>query len=152
MIALIDRLAAYAAREAENDPPEEIKRQEEEASRRLAEKVRLQRLKITNPSAETDGAFSESESAPEKAAFQSDIESSKPEDDSTAEPTPSSSDAPAKKFRGIPEDVRLFEMFWQQVVDLIKVSGCKRIRVYPLTMRCFRRRDRTYRFKTLLPF
>ena len=27
-----------------------------------------------------------------------------------------------KKFRGIPEDVKLFEVFWQQIVELIKVS------------------------------
>jgi vacuolar protein sorting-associated protein 35 len=26
------------------------------------------------------------------------------------------------KFRGIPEDVKLFEMFWEQVVQLIRVS------------------------------
>lgn len=44
VIALIDRLAAYAAREAENDSPDEIRRQEEEASRRLAEKTREMRL------------------------------------------------------------------------------------------------------------
>ena len=25
-----------------------------------------------------------------------------------------------KKFRGVPENVRLFEVFWQQVVELIK--------------------------------
>lgn len=44
VIALIDRLAAYAAREAENDSPEEIKRQEEEASRKLAEKTANMRV------------------------------------------------------------------------------------------------------------
>lgn len=44
VIALIDRLAAYAAREAENDSPEEIRRQEEEASRRLADKTRQMRM------------------------------------------------------------------------------------------------------------
>lgn len=49
VIALIDRLAAYAAREAENDSPEEIKRQEEEASRRLAEKT--QQMRMTGQSA-----------------------------------------------------------------------------------------------------
>lgn len=31
----------------------------------------------------------------------------------------------AKKFRGIPEDVRLFEVFWQQVVELIKARIAK---------------------------
>ena len=28
----------------------------------------------------------------------------------------------ARKFRGVPEDVKLFEVFWQQVVELIKVG------------------------------
>jgi len=26
-----------------------------------------------------------------------------------------------RKFRGIPENVKLFEVFWQQIVELIKV-------------------------------
>jgi len=26
-----------------------------------------------------------------------------------------------KRFRGIPEDVKLFEVFWGQIVDLVKV-------------------------------
>ena len=48
VISLIDRLAAYAAREAENDSPEEIRRQEEEAGRRLAEKTKQMRLNGTS--------------------------------------------------------------------------------------------------------
>jgi vacuolar protein sorting-associated protein 35 len=28
---------------------------------------------------------------------------------------------PVKKFRGVPENVQLFEVFWKQVVELIKV-------------------------------
>jgi vacuolar protein sorting-associated protein 35 len=35
-------------------------------------------------------------------------------------------EGPVKKFRGIPEDVKLFEVFWQQVVQLIRVSGTRR--------------------------
>ncbi|CAG8480104.1 14921_t:CDS:10 [Acaulospora colombiana] len=76
VIALIDRLAAYAAREADSEPPEVIKRQEEEAARRLAEKLRKQRISAQEPA--------------------------------------------VKKFRGIPEDVKLFEVFWGQIVDLVK--------------------------------
>ncbi len=45
VIALIDRLASYAAREAENEDLEETKRQEEAAARRLAEKVKTQKAK-----------------------------------------------------------------------------------------------------------
>lgn len=32
-----------------------------------------------------------------------------------------------KKFRGVPEDVQLFEVFWRQVVELIKVSTSSRV-------------------------
>lgn len=30
--------------------------------------------------------------------------------------------ASVRKFRGVPEDVQLFEVFWKQVVELIKVG------------------------------
>src|ERR1700753_2225921 len=46
VISLIDRLAAYAAREAKSEDPEETKRQEETAARRLAEKVKIQKAKL----------------------------------------------------------------------------------------------------------
>lgn len=32
-------------------------------------------------------------------------------------------EAAVRKFRGVPEDVQLFEVFWQQVVQLIKVCN-----------------------------
>lgn len=67
VISLIDRLAAYAAREAENDQVEP----------------------------ETNGQGSEKD----KEA------------------------ATSKKYRGIPTDVRLFEVFWAQVVELVKVRS-----------------------------
>jgi vacuolar protein sorting-associated protein 35 len=30
--------------------------------------------------------------------------------------------AAVRKFRGVPEDVQLFEVFWKQVVELIKAG------------------------------
>ncbi|CAG8500735.1 13480_t:CDS:10 [Acaulospora morrowiae] len=95
VIALIDRLAAYAAREADSEPPEVIKRQEEEAARRLAEKLKKQRR----------SGYSDDKE--EYKNQQSDDEQT------TQEPA-------VRKFRGIPEDVKLFEVFWGQIVDLVK--------------------------------
>ena len=46
VIALIDRLTAYAAREAESEDPKETKQQEEAAARRLVEKVNAQKVKV----------------------------------------------------------------------------------------------------------
>lgn len=72
VISLIDRLAAYAAREADSDDT-----QNESGS----------------GAAEANGSKEDSEKSNS-----------------------------VKKFRGIPTDVRLFEVFWAQVVELVKVS------------------------------
>lgn len=125
VIALIDRLAAYAAREAESEDPEETKRQEEAAAKRLAEKVKVQKAKIrhdlnghtNNGTAEQDAWTSEPQSpveVPPKDPEQASINGEKGKE---------KADAVTAKFRGIPEDVKLFEVFWHQVVELIKVRS-----------------------------
>ncbi|KAJ7067723.1 vacuolar protein sorting-associated protein 35 [Mycena belliarum] len=81
VIALIDRLAAYAAREAENE--------------------QTSRSEATQPS--TEGGVDDPTTA-----------------DETSTNGPVDSVTSVRKFRGVPEDVQLFEVFWQQVVELIK--------------------------------
>ncbi|KIM39120.1 hypothetical protein M413DRAFT_236149 [Hebeloma cylindrosporum] len=136
VIALIDRLASYAAREAESEDPEETKRQEEAAARRLAEKVKLQKAKArenglhraaspTSPTSEADVwatpptpmtavSVTESETSPTTAATDSSF-------DEKLAKGKEKEGTPIRKFRGVPEDVQLFEVFWKQVVELIKV-------------------------------
>jgi vacuolar protein sorting-associated protein 35 len=133
VIALIDRLAAYAAREAENESPEERQRQEEEAAKRLVGEVKRHRqrakeLEISAAAAseasgdelarpdETEGwGGVESENAPERV---------EPIDDGKIDGVvPTIPEQMVKKFRGIPEDVKLFEVFWSQIVELIKVRS-----------------------------
>lgn len=155
VIALIDRLASFAAREAENEDPEEKRKGEEEAAKRLAEKVKGARGKGKGIS---DGERSPPPPAvqqpPEAAAWGGDAQV-KTEDEGagagSSSPSKEQENGEAKKetdgvdtvtqelekkleikegskkFRGIPEDVRLFEVFWEQVVQLIKV--CCRYRV-----------------------
>ncbi|KAF9523654.1 vacuolar protein sorting-associated protein 35 [Crepidotus variabilis] len=170
VIALIDRLAAYAAREAESEDPEETKRQEEAAARRLAEKVKAQKARAREngvgtvgggyrehsipsaPASPTGLAAAEfnawgAPKTPSAASAPSTTESEDDERSPTAETTAANSSfdeqIPAtktseaavaangvkgkdkegtqtKKFRGVPEDVQLFEVFWKQVVELIK--------------------------------
>jgi vacuolar protein sorting-associated protein 35 len=125
VIALIDRLAAYAAREAENEDPEETKRQEEAAAKRLAERVKAQKQRakengVRSPGAgEGAGVWGDDATSPT-----SPTQAERPAE--TAEPT----NSPSKRFRGIPEDVKLFEVFWHQVVELIKV--CISYHFYPI--------------------
>ena len=138
VIALIDRLAAYAAREAENEDPEETKRQEEAAARRLAERVKVQRARTrdngnpTSPvgelTAEADAwRFPTSPTTP--VVVQSTNGTNGTDDAAEANGLEKADKGKEKetivqvrKFRGVPEDVKLFEVFWEQVVQLIKVS------------------------------
>jgi len=130
VIALIDRLAAYAAREADSEPPEVIKRQEEESARRLAEK--LKRQKIGEYSDMDDDDDVDEQELNKLSLLQSEeLEEEKYDnDDQTSETQPdkikqqgiSKSDEPSvKRFRGIPEDVKLFEVFWGQIVDWLRL-------------------------------
>ncbi|KAF7295202.1 Vacuolar protein sorting-associated protein 35 [Mycena indigotica] len=121
VIALIDRLAAYAAREAENEDPEETKKQEEAAARRLAEKVKSQKARVrehgnfaSSPTTDT----SEWGQSPASPVESTKVASSVSETVDGEKPVPPAPDV--RKFRGVPEDVQLFEVFWQQVVELIK--------------------------------
>ncbi|WVQ85663.1 hypothetical protein IAT38_007829 [Cryptococcus sp. DSM 104549] len=145
VIALIDRLAAYAAREAENEDPEEKKRGEEEAAKRLAEKVAGARGKgkkveagekqekpVEKPAEADEWAGAEPAAevtssrvmSPTGEKQNGEASSPKPEGDGEKKEDPVAEEKPkeevTKKFRGIPEDVKLFEVFWQQVVELIK--------------------------------
>jgi vacuolar protein sorting-associated protein 35 len=132
VIALIDRLAAYAAREAENEDPEETKRQEEAAARRLAERVRVQRAKVRengsagtrSPTQEARGVWdlpSPRSPTSEVDAHPSDTTLGESNGVVVAETAETVAVSAVRKFRGIPEDVQLFEVFWRQVVELIKV-------------------------------
>lgn len=140
VIALIDRLAAYAAREAENEDPEETKRQEEAAARRLAERVKQARLRQNQSQYSVTSDSATAVSNEWGSAPTSPVASEKPEPTSptaTVNGTTENGDGEkngkgkekatgepeqVRKFRGIPENVKLFEVFWHQVVELIKVS------------------------------
>jgi vacuolar protein sorting-associated protein 35 len=144
---LIDRLASFAAREAENEDPEEKRKGEEEAAKRLAEKVKGARGKGKGVSdGERSRPVTAVQAPPEAAAWGGEevkdgengvgsySPSKEPENgevkaegegvDSVTKQLEEKLEIKegSRKFRGIPEDVRLFEVFWEQVVQLIKVS------------------------------
>lgn len=159
VIALIDRLAAYAAREADNEDPEETKRQEEAAARRLAEKVKIQKAKVREngysmSTAVTDvggdgNAWGATPTSPSIASEKSILEVDGDLDEKSGKGK-SAEGLPVRKFRGVPEDVQLFEVFWKQVVELIKVSPIAII-LQVLSNAWLSRLDQIYQYKTSLP-
>jgi len=138
VIALIDRLASYAAREAENEDPDEKRRQEEEAARRLAEKVKGARGKgktvedgekaVPAEAGEWAGNAPPGPESPIKengdgdTGAEADGEKTEPVPKGEKETVEAKPEEEKGKFRGIPDDVKLFEVFWHQVVELIKVG------------------------------
>ena len=180
VISLINRLAAYATREAENESADARAREEYEANERLAAKVRdMRRHVVSKPpsaiwreivleqntkrdtwrllssdleqtlpddgnniwsdtfkppsSSQEDDAWIDGEIAASEAPKEA---SAEPEHALDEEPSQSpdvggaESDKPQReqdqaasapaKFRGIPEDVRLFEVFWEQIMLLMR--------------------------------
>ena len=186
VISLINRLAAYSAREAENENPEEMRRHEEESARRLAERIRnvhvsepqsdsvwseiaeeqqrprpqwtpfeeeepkpaeqvdnvwSEEPQRTAPLPEEDNAWAdegehkaEDVPAEETPAEGAPVEEAHPEERSGKDAVPedaahekalatessATETAPPRIFRGIPENVRLFEVFWEQIVLLMQ--------------------------------
>ncbi|KAL2131053.1 hypothetical protein VTI74DRAFT_5592 [Chaetomium olivicolor] len=129
VIGLMDRLSDYAERESQNESEEDRGKMEEEALASLLEKVRLG----VSSAAQDLEAHPESSEAPQNG--------DRPENDtaSTAEtlhkdeePTPSIAEteatavnweeSPAKKRRGIPENVPLYEIFFGQVQNLVQAQ------------------------------
>ena len=146
VIALIDRLAAFAAREAESEDPEVKRAGEEAAAKRLAEKVKGARKgkavqdgersptprpaeadewaggSPTTPAVEVANGEATEKNASTTALAETNGDGDKEKVNGDS-PVKEKEDG-TKKFRGIPEDVKLFEVFWAQVVELIRVRPC----------------------------
>lgn len=152
VIALIDRLAAYAAREAESEDPEETKRQEEAAAKRLAERVKTQKAKIRHDVNGDDAAPAEADAwgSDPQSPVEAPVDGPAQELPVNGDKGKERADGAVPKFRGIPNDVKLFEVFWHQVVELIKAS----FYVFTLqrTLTFFLRPDQTYQYRTLPRF
>ena len=122
----MDRLSAYAARESETEPPEDRRKAEEDATVNLLEKLRL--------SKETKKADATADGADGKQTNGDRINGDNP----TATPAqgpetgPSNDAGPSEglengekspsKNRGIQGDVKLYEIFYDQVVNLVNAQ------------------------------
>ncbi|KAI8462155.1 vacuolar protein sorting-associated protein 35-domain-containing protein [Phakopsora pachyrhizi] len=137
---------AHAAQQAENESPEETKRKEEDAARRLAAKIKAQKekrrqnmqreeakvkvhqaAKFSNSDWGTTEEQDSLKDVPPVASTENKTSISTNGDYSTtsiiSEAGPSITNQPVKKFHGIPANVPVFEVFWLQVVELIRASS-----------------------------
>ena len=119
VIALVDRLAAHAAREADSHDDDEdseapaspkaasVKPEEDEAE------------KEQDDTEAKDGAEDKEDENAEAKNEEADAVTEETEEQPEAAPKP----LKIRKIRGIPEDVKLFEIFWGKIVELVKVGG-----------------------------
>ncbi|CAO3677989.1 unnamed protein product [Umbelopsis vinacea] len=124
IIALIDRLAAFAAREAESESTDKTK------SKLLTLTAEEKQKRKAKSEAQAENADAEEEPVEEEGKENKKAD----EDDETAMPNSNGEEKTAdadvgkededgssiKKYRGIPEDVELFVVFWTQIVELVK--------------------------------
>ncbi|KAG0057555.1 Vacuolar protein sorting-associated protein 35 [Gryganskiella cystojenkinii] len=115
VIALVDRLAAHAAREAENNDEDEAS---EPAASPKANSVKAADDEAEEKPEAEENAEGTTEEGEEGAEPKEDVEEEEAAEEEQAAPVPK---APkVRKIRGIPEDVKLFEIFWGKIVELVK--------------------------------
>ncbi|KAL8793005.1 MAG: hypothetical protein Q9195_004409 [Heterodermia aff. obscurata] len=126
VIGLMDRLSSYAARESESEPNAERKKTEEEAVSRLLEKLKISKESKESTPTETlqvkapngDKADNDEPAAKDAGAADDQI----PTEAEPAAAKEPSDEALLKRNRGIPENVKLYEIFYEQVTNLVSAQ------------------------------
>lgn len=123
----MDRLSNYASREAADESLQERIQKEQEAAQRLLEKLSL---KQDEPSEEkTDGTATEDGSKEANGSTPEAQPSAEPTTEPT-EPTEKPTESEADKdgddktpTKGIPDSIKLYEIFYEQVQNLVNVRA-----------------------------
>lgn len=144
VIGIMDRLSAYATREAETETPEERLRKEEEAARRLMERLEVgenpestqsphdppgaSKSPMPDPSSSSeahtaDGGRPKSPSANGEDKGAQPPEAGESESPEETAPADAAEKEPQKPSKGIPDDVKLYEIFYNQVTNLVNVRA-----------------------------
>lgn len=131
VIGLMDRLSDYAERESQNESEEDREKMEEEALANLLEKVKLA---STDAAAKDSGSHPPKDSEPPQNGDNTEGDAASTADTLRGnEATPSEAETETtavegeeeeapKKRRGIPENIRLYEIFFAQVKNLVQAQ------------------------------
>lgn len=126
VIGLMDRLSSYAARESESDSLEERRQKELEAATRLLQKSTLSQ----DANGDKDKTDQRQHERPDSGQADSENSQVTPSKE-TDSPALRESEAPVNgqgesstptKLRGIPESIKLYEIFYDQVVNLVNAQ------------------------------
>lgn len=106
----MNRLSTYAAREAQESTPEQKQKDEEEATLKLLERIQISK------------GNSPSENGENRDTTDTDAESMATTAVDPEETLAASASGSEKGARGIPDDIKLFEIFNEQVQSLVKIQ------------------------------
>lgn len=116
VIGLMDRLSTYAQRESEGASTDEKQAAEEDAVTKLLEKVSLSHETKPEPVAEPEPSSTNGTDAKSPTESQ-------PSEEPATPATPTTPAANGDKSPANLGDVKLFEIFYEQVVNLVKTRG-----------------------------
>jgi len=131
VIGIMDRLSNYAAREAASESPEERQRKEMDAALMMLDKMKLSKESSPPPPPPPPPPVDKENNPPKTLADDVPKENGhteEPEEAGDGAKSPEELEGKAVtvsaegKSRGIPEDVRLYEIFYDQVVKLVNVG------------------------------
>lgn len=129
VIGLMDRLSSYATKDSKRDEsPEARQKAEEEATVALLENVRLSKEKEAPPPSYPENDAAETKQNGEEQEEEADAKKEEPETDEAAatkeQPETDSKDTKVDESQPTsPEDIKLYEIFYDQVVNLVKTRG-----------------------------
>ena len=120
----MDRLSAYAAREAEERSPEEQAEAEEKAAVELMERLKI--AKSTKEVTISDATGSLERESKEQQQTNGDVSTTDEQSELqtlVGDSAPSTTESVnGDKARAIPTDVKLFEIFHEQVMNLVSMQ------------------------------
>ena len=127
VIGLMDRLSSYAAREAELETTEDRKQAEEQAATKLLERLRIskehekpQAMAAMAEGKQTNGEQVNGDKPTETPS--SEIQGQPNEDSKHGAASENGDETPSSRSRGIPKEVKLYEIFYEQVVNLVNAQ------------------------------
>lgn len=125
VVGLMDRLSAYAQRESETESPDDRKKMEEESISKLMEQLKIAKEKkeeAPQPSQENGEASTDTPAETEVDEASVSGTTAVPPSESETTETEDEVEVEVEKRRGIPSNIKLFEIFHEQVAALVKMQ------------------------------
>jgi vacuolar protein sorting-associated protein 35 len=121
VIGLMDRLSAYAAREAETEGTENKQANEQEALTALLEKLKVTKDNVqdSSPKPAENGQETNGENG---GTTEESATTETPAETPSTEVTDGQTNGETTKSRGIPDNIKLFEIFHEQVINLVSMQ------------------------------